>query len=110
MYIAGENLKIHNFYTRIKRDIPDVLGIDNELVEEMASRIKNPEKYTIVVDRLRFIKSQFKENDFRIYIDRFINEMTIGQLSKKYNLPKSKIKLICLNGKKVVMNIKELER
>jgi len=42
MYIAGENLKIHNFYTRIKRDIPDVLGIDNELIEEMASRIKNP--------------------------------------------------------------------
>ena len=76
---------------------------------EMSDK-KDPEKYTIVIDRLRFVKSQFKENDFRIYIDRFINEMTIGQLSKKYNLPKSKIKLICLNGKKVVMNIKELER
>ena len=44
MFIKGENLQVHNFYTRIKRDIPDFLGVDNELVEEMANRIKNPKK------------------------------------------------------------------
>lgn len=74
---------------------------------EMSDK-RNPEKYTMVIDRLRFVKSQFRESDFRIYIDRFVNEMTIGDISKKYNLPKSKIKLICLNGKKIVMDIKEL--
>ena len=43
MFIKGEEYNcVHNFYKNgIKRDIPDVLGIDKILVEEIADRIKN---------------------------------------------------------------------
>ena len=79
MYIAGENLQIHNFYKGIKRDIPDILGIDNELIEEMASRIKNPKirrkksiydgKYKYMnIDILDLIKNKTEYDRFHYYV------------------------------------------
>lgn len=119
MYIKDyEFNSVHNFYKKgIKRDIPDVLGVDNILVEEIADRIKNynGEKRTSKfrgmwkiydIDILDLLKTKVEYDRFHHYAkyNKDINirpfEMLARCIKTKYYMYKGKRLISYFNSDK----------